>query len=102
MRRIAVLLTMLAVCGCQSRSAYRPDLHPPLNFTYDVELIKGEHERGGGHGVAIYRGQKYVKTRMDGLITLNGRDYGKVGEGQFLQVTADGQVSVDGQPRQPQ
>jgi hypothetical protein len=105
-----VLVLALTPAGCGGRSttsapAARPDSLNANGVRYELPLTGGDSERAAEFLRAVrpnglsWSGGGHTLEVADGRLTLDGKPRGSVKSGDFVKLTADGTLTVNGEKR---
>jgi hypothetical protein len=72
----------------------------PGSYSYEIRGADGSTQRGVASEFHAMAGKASLEVR-GGRVIANGKDYGPVRDGDSILLDRDGQLSVNGEPRQP-
>jgi hypothetical protein len=97
LRLISAGMVALAL-GC-NRST--PTAAAPTSYSYEVRGEEGSVTLGTGEVINANAGKNRLGIN-GGRVTANGKSYGSLKNGDGVLLDRDGQLSVNGQKRQPE
>jgi len=102
MRALYLLIAVLmaVTCGCD-RSPPTVAAKQAASYKFEVRGPGGVYNRGDAGSFSVTSGQT-TASLQDGRLTVNGKSYGQMKDGDSILVEESGKVSVNGTARSPE
>src|SRR5262249_41218596 len=97
---IALVLAVVSACNRTAPTPPTVAAGRAASYQYEVRGAGGAHQRGEAETFTVTAGANTVSVQ-DGRLTVNGKGYDRLKDGDAILVDEGGQVSVNGTARSP-
>jgi hypothetical protein len=95
---LALLAVVAAGCGRISSTTEKP---VAASYKYEIHGGRGGYQRGQAESFSATAGKNSASLR-DGRLTVNGKGYGRLNDGDSIVVEENGAVKINGAEQSPQ